>query len=131
MAEFHLITETDYIIAYTGRNDERLSSGMKLGEAMHKACHWWATKGRLMMEDMKRHQIRTTGGAFASADPDNPNFVNSGILNAKPWSALNGREKVEVMVQWHNSHVKIPDTTDLKNPTYEMGKGYVEYDQND
>lgn len=131
MSEFHFITETDYIVAYTGNPDERLSSGMKLGEAMKSAQEWWIKKARRMFFDMKQHQIKTTGGEFVSGNPEDRNFINSGVLNALPWGDLNSREKVEVMVAWHNSHVKVKDFSNLKKADYVMGAGYQEYDEND
>lgn len=131
MSEFHFITETDYIVAYTGNPDERLSSGMKLGEAMKLAEKWWTSVARRTFADMRQHQIKTSGGSFSSSNPDDPSFINSGILNGHVWGVLNGREKVEVMVAWHNSHVKVKDFSNLKKADYVMGAGYQEYDEND
>lgn len=86
--------------------DERLESGMEVREAIASACYWWNKTGR--------HQVRKDGAKghdlSFSVDPQNPNFVPSGILNGEPWDLLNSREKVQVTKAWHFYYISKPQT---------------------
>ena len=121
----------DEFTLLTVPRDGRLVSGMKTGEALAKAESWWQRLGRKMMIDMKQKQVAKGVGQFVSDNPDNKSFLPSGILNGLPWGELTDREKVKVTLQWHESHVKIPDMTNIKTADYVIGKGYQEYDEND
>lgn len=102
------------VVASSGIDlDERLDSGMKVREAIANACHWWNRTGRQMM--------RKDGGkgseTSASLNPDNENFIPSGIVNGLRWDELNQRERAQIVKAWHFHHVsnreeaaKVPPT---------------------
>ena len=109
--------------------DGKFDTGMKVEEAIHRAQHWWQTKGAKEMQLHKKRQKKSTasntpglGGAFASLDPDNKNFLPSGIIHGKPWDDLRKPEKVQIVKVWHHIFVRMPDKLDeqdtgvFKNP---------------
>lgn len=106
--------KTSRIIVSPG--DERLDTGMKVGEAMKKAAAWWNKEGR--------HQLRKTsnkakiGRKFIAAGKaaapailiqgDDTDIIPSGILRGLEWDRLDRREKLRVINVWHFHFVKVP-----------------------
>lgn len=88
-------------------SDERLSSGMKVSEAVTRASAWWERKGRKMMRQQRLKGSRNAG-FFNVTDPDNPNFIPSSIVAGKPWDALTKTEKLAVVKAWHWHYVQAP-----------------------
>lgn len=94
----------------------KLDTGMKAEEAVRRACNWWESKGRT---EMRLHQMRQAepvggsnngaGASFAVLDPDNPNFLPSGIINGLPWDQLTRDEKLRVVKAWHHYFVRCKD----------------------
>lgn len=130
MNNIEQIAKSDYIVAYGRDPSKKLSSGMTVEEAMFRASKWWGRIGRNIFRDMKAHQKKENDGEFSSDNPDSENFLSSGILNAKPWVRLTDRERIEIMIKWHTSFIVVADLTNLKSPTYEMGKGFIKYSEN-
>jgi len=99
-----------------GDLDDRLDTGMKVKEAIHRASQWWESTGRAEMITQKRRQAKPVGGAdkgagasFASDDEDNINFLPSGLLHGKPWAELTRNEQIRVVKSWHHFHIRNPD----------------------
>lgn len=95
----------------------KLDTGMKASEAIKRAEHWWETKGAKEMTLNNLRQQETPGGSnrglgsqFASLNPNDPNFLPSGILAGRPWDVLTKREKLAVTKIWHHYFVRKPDT---------------------
>lgn len=108
--------------------DGKLDTGMTAKEAVQRAEHWWDTVGA---KEMKMHKLRHTqtpggslngiGSAFISSDPDDPNFLPSGIAAGRPWLTLTKNEKARVVKAWHHFYIRLPDTTDTpKDETYKL-----------
>ena len=94
------------------RSQDRLDTGMKPGEAIARAEAWWEKTGRkLMIAQAQRAGATPKEGinAFQSLNPDNPNFLPSGILNGEPWDLLTTREKMMLTKAWHHFAVRRPD----------------------
>lgn len=96
--------------------DPRLDTGMKASEAIHRAEQWWQKIGRKQMKREKKRQATQVGGAdkgmggsFASNNPDDKNFLPSGILHGEQWDALTKREKLMIVKTWHHFNVRVPD----------------------
>lgn len=84
--------------------DARLDTGMKVKDAIASARHWWDKTGR--------HAMRKDGGkghaVAVSLDPEDPNYIPSGILNGEPWDTLNNRERLFITKAWHHEHIRKP-----------------------
>lgn len=96
--------------------DARLDTGMTLKEAMRRASEWWEAKGRKQMQRELQRQAtpvggadRGAGGAFASQDSTDPNFLPSGIIQGMQWEALGKRERLMIVKAWHHFMVRNPD----------------------
>lgn len=103
------ITEADRSHA---SDEERLDTGMKVGEAISRSAVWWELKGRkLMMGRNLDKQNRAF--KFFNPDPGTPaeamNWLPSGILAGKPWTHLTRVEKLRITKFWHHCHVRVPD----------------------
>ncbi|HKY45619.1 MAG TPA: hypothetical protein VJM50_21195 [Pyrinomonadaceae bacterium] len=81
---------------------ETLDTGMKVTEALHRAEQWWQAKGRFLI---KKHDSET-----ASLDPENANFIPSGIVNGLPWDELTKREKLHITKAYHHEFIRKPQT---------------------
>lgn len=66
--------------------------GMKIGEAVPLAEHWWDTKSRFSMPDYGK-------------DP-HEQIVKSGIMMGLPWFNLGKQERLRVLAQWY-AHVGV------------------------
>lgn len=73
---------------------KRLDTGMKAGEAVTRAAHWWDRTGR--------HEC-------ARIAADEEVRARSGILSGEPWELLTKDEKLKVVKDWHHYHVRRPD----------------------
>lgn len=88
-----------------------LDTGMKVGEAIAQAGHWWDHKGRQMIQDKN---FATDNPGFGAFNP-NPqtkeeadNWLPSGILAGKPWTDLTKDEKLRVCKYWHHHIIRVP-----------------------
>ena len=89
----------------------RLDFGMTCGEARRRACNWWNNIGS---REVRLNLIRQSepvgsankgnGAAFASPDPDSPNFLRSGILLGFLWESLTAAEQAHVTATWAEFH---------------------------
>lgn len=84
--------------------DNRLDTGMKASEALDHAGKWWDASGRFLM---KNHDAKAEAEKV-SLDPDNDNFLPSGIVNGLPWDELDKREKLTITKHWHHFYVRKP-----------------------
>lgn len=89
--------------------DQRLDTGMKVGEAVDRAALWWETTGRKLARDKNNAADNPGFGSF-TPDPQTPeqalNSYPSGIMAGKPWSDLTRDEKLRVTRAWHHHHVR-------------------------
>ena len=94
--------------AKTADSSARLDTGMRVSEAMRRAARWWEGTGR---EEMRKHGQRQAekGRAFATLDPDDPNFLPSGIMHGFKWDDLKRHEKLRVVKAWHHEMIRKPD----------------------
>ena len=83
-------------------SDDRLDTGMKVTEALHRAEQWWQKIGR--------HLIHKHDSETASLNPESANFIPSGIVNGLPWDELTKREKLAITKHWHHAYVRKPQT---------------------
>lgn len=90
-------------------DEQRLDTGMKVGEATQSAMLWWENTGRDLMR-----QARTPGNKGAAFFNPNPrtdrealNSFPSGIMAAKPWADLTREEKLSIVRAWHHNFVRI------------------------
>ena len=83
----------------------RLDTGMKVRDVLANACNWWNKTGRHLMKNERRK-----GRELVSLDPEDPNYLPSGIVNGEPWDMLDRREKLTVAKHWHHFYVRKPQT---------------------
>lgn len=102
-----------------GDTNARLDTGMKVFEAVTRTAWWWEKTGRALM----LKEGSATERAFASADPDDENFIPSGIINGLPWPALSKREKHRLVKFWHHFNVRNPDLIGTPEHEYKFGQG--------
>lgn len=89
-----------------------MRSGMKPSEAMQRARVWWSDIGRKLMHvQFNQEQV---GGSFKASTGKVPGIkispqmqatIPSGILQGRPWSRLNRREKLCIVNKWHECEV--------------------------
>jgi hypothetical protein len=109
-------------ILMTQDGTQKLDTGMTVQEAVRRAAAWWQTKGRrLAKTELKRQKLGShrggNSGVFASLDPDDANFMPSGLIHGKPWEELTRRECLMVVKAWHHFAIRMPDLLDLDNAT--------------
>ena len=127
--ETTLIIPTDEQIASIGDPDQRFDTGMKVGEAIRRAREWWTRTGarEMALQGMRQAKKPTSpakglGGAFASLDPDNANFLPSGIIAGLDWDALDKREQLMVVKVWHHYYVRKRDVIGGADQEAKFGK---------
>lgn len=108
-------------ILISGDKAARLDSGMRVDEAIAQASIWWEGKGRDLMMSQKDNQRTFAKAAFAEPDPDNPNFLPSGVLNGLKWDHLNAREKLLVTKYWHHFFVRTQGLIDHNAGQFKFG----------
>ncbi len=93
-------------------DEERLDTGMKVGEAIARAAAWWERKGRRLM---KSRNFDKENRAFKFFNP-NPgtiaeasNWLPSGIMAGELWEDLTRQEKLQITKLWHHHHVRVPN----------------------
>lgn len=86
--------------------DQKLDTGMLVREAVANACYWWNHTGRHVMkkDGGKGHEFA------ASLNPEDPNYIPSGIVNGEPWDVLTKRERTNIVKHWHHHFVRKPQT---------------------
>ena len=95
----------------THDSDERLSSGIKVKDAVTAAALWWERKGR---KAMRQSRLKGNPGhdAFNPKPGDDKEALNwfpSGIMAAEPWDRLSRDEKLRVVKVWHQRvFMKVP-----------------------
>ncbi len=91
----------------------RLSTGIRADHLVREAALWWDTRGRKAMGEMRRSQVRqargqrTRHGPF-TLNPDDPNFLPSGILHGWEWQRLNRAECIRVCMVYHSQKYEKP-----------------------
>ena len=91
----------------------RLSSGMKVTEAIARARKWWGEyRGMVRREftqiDATRKRVsRTSDGGLLSIVKDafSDPHVQSGILRGLPWDELSELDQMVIVKTWHEQHV--------------------------
>ena len=93
----------------------RLSSGMKVTEAVQRALSWWDKTGRHII-DKEFNKLRMQGTVRLMAVSsgihirrDDIDIIPSGILQGKPWAELVNREQLQVIKIWHHFYVVLND----------------------
>lgn len=111
-----ILAPTTQDIINIGDKEMRLDTGMKVQEAVKRAEAWWGKTGMREAQQQLKRQSSAVGGAnkgagsaFASKNPDDPNFLPSGLIHGQPWDALNKREKMMIVKAWHHFFVRKPD----------------------
>ena len=101
-------------------DERRLTSGIKVKDAVAMAAIWWAAIGQKEMRS-----ARLSGNPGASTFNPNPttdqealNSFPSGIMMAKSWPDLSRDEKLRVVKIWHQSIYlnKIPKSRQAPAP---------------
>ena len=89
-------------------SEARLDTGMRVSEAMRRASEWWDKTGS---EEMRKHGQRQAEAKrpFATLDPDDDNFLLSGIIHGFKWDVLDREEKLCVVKAWHHHMIRVPD----------------------
>ena len=96
----------------------KLDTGMTVSEAIKRTRDWWQSTGRgLMLGEAGKRM-----GQFSKANPDDANFIPSGIINGLEWDALDTREKLRLVKFWHHFHVRMQDVIGSEKHLYEFGK---------
>lgn len=90
---------------------QRLDSGMRVGEAINRACMWWENKARKIIRETRTPGNK--GAGFFTLDPQDEkgleNSLPSGIMRALPWSDLTREEQLQVTKVWHHQFVRVPN----------------------
>lgn len=89
--------------------EQRLDTGMKVGEAMNRAMLWWESTGRALVKDKNFGSDNPGFGAFTpnpSNDEQADNYFPSGIMAGLPWADLTREEKLRIVKTWHHHHVR-------------------------
>jgi len=84
-----------------------LDTGMRCDVARQSACNWWSNRGSKIMQVEALRQAEPVGGSnkgngasFMSLDPENPNFMPSGIMGGRLWDDLTPIEQVHITAVW-------------------------------
>lgn len=102
---------------------DKLSSGMRVSEAMNHASGWWERMRHAVDTEFnkQRDAAKVSGGKgspLTISEGDVRDVLPSGILRGLPWAQLGNKEQVKVMLAWHHeTHVK---------PGQERKRGFVE-----
>ena len=85
----------------------KLRSGITIGELMERAEAWWDKNGRHLVPReftaIKSERVRTGAGVPMLRIKDEvTDEEGGGILTAKPWAELTGRERSIIAVRWHD-----------------------------
>ncbi len=97
------------------KHDERLGSGMKVGEAVKRAAEWWEKSGRAQMRKVANKERRKGTFTASGAGPaiivrgEEFDVIPSGIFRALPWDQLTERERLNIVKTWHHHFVVIPN----------------------
>ena len=100
----------------------RLDTGMTVAEAVERTKAWWNRTGRGLMRQQQDGSQSFARSAFAASDPDDPNFIPSGILNGWEWGRLTRREKLRLVKYWHHFFVRTQDLIGNDGKVYEFGQ---------
>lgn len=95
-------------------SDQRLDTGMTIGEAIRRAETWWGEFRGAVRRDFNRHRaapkVRASGrrapGLIIRAAEEET--LPSGILSGKAWGKLTDQERVFVVKVWHHQHIREP-----------------------
>lgn len=96
------------VIDKTGLKDPDaiLDTGIKIVDVVPEAIEWWENIGRDMM--LAHRHSDECGGKGISSDPNNENFLPSGILGGKPWDELIQHERLFIVKQYHHQKYRLP-----------------------
>lgn len=106
----------------SGDLSQRLDTGMTVGEAISLTKSWWERIGRRQMVEMREHQNKDKKGFFASQNPDDSNFLPSGVLHGLEWGMLTKREKLTLIKHYHHFHVRMHDVIGTPEHEYKFGQ---------
>lgn len=102
--------------------DAKLDTGMKVQEALKRAEDWWMRNGRQRIKEVIAEQEKLKKGSFSSQNPDDSNYMPSGIINGTEWGLLNKREKLFVVKCWHHFHVRMHEVIGTPEHEYKFGQ---------
>ncbi len=94
--------------------DDKLDTGMKVGEAISLASAWWNKTGRhALPKNFNQEQTVKVRSSFADFPAviirDEETVVPAGILNGVSWDDLTKDEKRQVVRVYHHWHVRVPN----------------------
>ncbi len=95
-------------------SEDRLSSGMKVSEAIGRASTWWDLKGRHMVPPAFNRAVegrKVSNGIVIAGDV--VDVLPSGILRGMEWKFLDRREQLQIVKWWHHFAVVVKD---IENP---------------
>lgn len=102
--------------------DARLDTGMTVKEAVDRTRKWWGASGRHLMVEKQAHQSKAARSVFASLDPEDANYLPSGIISGLEWDVLTLREKLRLVKFWHHFFVRNPDIIGTPEHEYKFGQ---------
>ena len=110
-------------ILLSGDPHAKLDTGMTAGEAIRRTRFWWDQYGRKMMIEKAEDQVSAMRSQFATLDPDDDNFLPSGILAGLEWDILSKREKLRLVKVWHHFNIRNKDIIGSPEHEYKFGQG--------
>lgn len=87
-------------------SEARLATGIRIDQLVRETERWWTSKGRKAASHSRRSQVRqrrgvrTNWGPF-TLDPDDGNFLPSGLIHGWPWDRLSKDEKLRCVKAYH------------------------------
>lgn len=112
----HVVPEPELVIC-----DGRLSSGMKVEEAIARAARWWDRIGRRALRrsfntERQASRFRRGGPAPAILVPGEvTDVLPSGLLRGLRWDMLTREEKLSIVKGWHHEFVVRPSLPFIGN----------------
>lgn len=110
---------------------ERLSTGMKVQEAMRHARLWWDKKARHAVDvefnkERDAAKVRAgPGGPVSMIAGDVREVLPSNILRGLPWDVLTIGERFRVMMAWHEEFHAKPQRERVRSHTELLLAGEV------
>lgn len=88
-------------------DDTRLITGISVSQLVQQSEAWWRRVAVKNLREMRQSTVRQARSRLhnykgpITLDPDDPNFLPSGILNGADWDHLTKEEKLQVCKAYH------------------------------
>ncbi len=88
-------------------DDTRLATGISVAQLVQQAEQWWTRIGARNFRGMRMSGVRSARSRLEkyrgpiTLNPDDPNFLPSGLLNGMQWDHLSKAEKLQVCKAYH------------------------------